>query len=389
MQSTTPVVLTDFRPVSLAEPIDQTEYIENLAHWMIKARTAELGGSFSAAEADELREAVKAFGVKPEYIGARELNAVMPGPEGFSLSTFPDIEVDPFGRDVSWRMDQNDQLLDAAFRLAFDDAEEAPSALVHVTSGGYSAPSPPQRYIAKRGWSDTAVAHIYHMGCFAAFPAVRSAVGSIYTDQALAPNARTRADIFHSEYFSLHVNLNARKPEDIISFTLFGDGFIRYSAVPETALPKGQRALRVIALQDAVVPDSADEMTWRLHTRQFSLHLGKDVPNYINDNCLAFAESLCAKAGFDFHQRKRDLAYAIHTGGPKILDYVQEQFQMAPDKMTHARELLLERGNMSSAACPHLWERILNDDSIAPGTKILSLGFGPGLTVAGMIMEKI
>jgi predicted naringenin-chalcone synthase len=44
---------------------------------------------------------------------------------------------------------------------------------------------------------------------------------------------------------------------------------------------------------------------------------------------------------------------------------------------------------MSSAACPHIWERIIGDETIKPGTKVLSLGFGPGLTVAGMIMEKV
>jgi predicted naringenin-chalcone synthase len=57
-------------------------------------------------------------------------------------------------------------------------------------------------------------------------------------------------------------------------------------------------------------------------------------------------------------------------------------------QITHSRAVLFERGNMSSATLPHVWERISQDDQIKPGTLIVSLAFGPGLTMAGTLFEK-
>jgi len=380
--------------------VSQEDYIDSLAFMMIRARLAACsvhGESERQAIAAEVREKVEKFAVSAEYIAGRELNAVtseMIDPvtrEMASLSTFPDIDNLPSGLPIDARMADNDALVDQVFAKVYDGVSVAPDDLVHVTSGGYSAPSPPQRFLAERGWLDTVVSHVYHMGCFGAFPAARAAAGALMTSYALEPeNPKKRADVVHAEYFSLHVNLGAQEPEDIISFTLFGDGFIKYSAVPETEFDLNtQHGLKIIAMQDEILPDSAGEMTWHLHTHQFALHLAKSVPYYIRDNCLGFARRLCAKVGIDFEIEKHNLAYAIHTGGPKILDLVEEQFGIEPEKLVHSRELLLERGNMSSAACPHLWDRIVRDEAIRPGTKVLSLGLGPGLTVAGMIMEKV
>lgn len=393
------VILTDFCPVQISQPVPQEVYIDSLARMMTKARLADC----PAASPDDVqaitakvRENVERFAVSPQYIAARELNAftaptTRSTPSGTPVFwAFPDIDKLPQGQPINIRMTDNDRLSDEVFAKVYEHVTKPPDELVHVTSGGYSAPSPPQRFLAERGWGNTVVDHVYHMGCFGAFPAARTASGALLTSYALEPNSpKKRADVIHAEYFSLHVDLGAQEPEDIISFTLFGDGFIKYSAVPDSEYDQTCGGLRIMAMQDTILADSAGEMTWHLNTHQFTLHLAKTVPQHIRDNCLAFARTLCAKAGIDFETERHDMAYAIHTGGPKILDFVEEELGLDSTKLAHSRRLLLERGNMSSAACPHIWDSIVRDETIAKGTKVLSIGFGPGLTVAGMIMEKV
>ena len=77
--------------------------------------------------------------------------------------------------------------------------------------------------------------------------------------------------------------------------------------------------------------------------------------------------------------------FAIHPGGPKILDHVEKLLSIDPRKNAHSHAVLRERGNMSSATLPHIRERILADRSILPGTPVLSLAFGPGLTICGKV----
>jgi predicted naringenin-chalcone synthase len=43
---------------------------------------------------------------------------------------------------------------------------------------------------------------------------------------------------------------------------------------------------------------------------------------------------------------------------------------------------------MSSATLPHVWKAILEDDAIPGKTLIVSLAFGPGLTLSGGILQK-
>ena len=66
------------------------------------------------------------------------------------------------------------------------------------------APSPVQQLVAARHWGKTTeVLHAYHMGCYAAHPALRIAAG-----QLMAQPADLRAvDIVHTELCSLHLDL--------------------------------------------------------------------------------------------------------------------------------------------------------------------------------------
>jgi predicted naringenin-chalcone synthase len=43
---------------------------------------------------------------------------------------------------------------------------------------------------------------------------------------------------------------------------------------------------------------------------------------------------------------------------------------------------------MSSATLPHIWQALVADDRVKDGALILSLAFGPGLTVSGNLLRK-
>jgi predicted naringenin-chalcone synthase len=51
--------------------------------------------------------------------------------------------------------------------------------------------------------------------------------------------------------------------------------------------------------------------------------------------------------------------------------------------------VLNEHGNMASATAPHIWQAIVESPEIPVGSKVLSMAFGPGLTVIGALFEKV
>jgi predicted naringenin-chalcone synthase len=253
-------------------------------------------------------------------------------------------------------------------------SDDAPDDLVHVTCTGYASPSGAQKLVARRGW-DTRVTHAYQMGCYAAIPALRIAAGMLATGSR-------RVDLAHTELCSLHFDPHRHATEQLVIQTLFADGLIRYVAVREA--PHG---LRVLALHERVLPDSADAMGWTIGDRTFQMTLARDVPARLADVLRDFVIALYRRAGLDIG-RVRDSVFAVHPGGPKILDRVEAVLELAPEQIEASRAVLRARGNMSSATVPHVWARLYADDRIPAGTPIATLAFGPGLTVCGALLEK-
>jgi alkylresorcinol/alkylpyrone synthase len=102
-----------------------------------------------------------------------------------------------------------------------------------------------------------------------------------------------------------------------------------------------------------------------------------------------FVEELLQRVGVDFERDKRRLIFAIHPGGPRIVEHIQEALGLDPDQVAISSSVFTENGNMSSATVPHILKQIVEEPSIPAGARVVSLAFGPGLTITGLVAEKI
>ena len=201
-------------------------------------------------------------------------------------------------------------------------------------------------------------------------------------------NIRARAEIVHTELCTLHFNPADHSPEQLIVQTLFADGHIRYSVQPENEFKPGERALEVLALREEMVPDSLEDMTWALSEWGFQMTLSRDVPGKIAGRLSHFLSALFFDAGMSYGAEAGEAIFAVHPGGPRILDSVAELLCLQEDQLRLSRNVLFERGNMSSATLPHIWMAAASDERIKPGRLVVSLAFGPGLTIAGALFRK-
>jgi predicted naringenin-chalcone synthase len=93
--------------------------------------------------------------------------------------------------------------------------------------------------------------------------------------------------------------------------------------------------------------------------------------------------------GLDFEREKSRMSFAIHPGGPAILNQIRAKLGIEESQIALSRQVLYENGNMASATAPHIWKLVAESPDIAVGTKVLSMAFGPGLTVIGALFEKV
>jgi predicted naringenin-chalcone synthase len=281
----------------------------------------------------------------------------------------------PHGRGTAARTRMFAEVVDAYFARAYASDVEPPDDLVHVTCTGYVSPSGAQKLVAARRWP-TRVTNACHMGCYAAMPALRIATGFLATGSR-------RVDLVHTELCSLHLDPSDHALEQLVVQSLFGDGLIRYAAVPERA----GAGLAIRALHERLVPETTDAMTWSVGDHGMQMTLARDVPDHIAAGVRGFVGELFARAGVEL-TRLRDAVVAVHPGGPKIIDRVQHALELADAQVAASRGVLRDCGNMSSATLPHVWARVLDDPDVASGTLVPSLAFGPGLTMCGALLEK-
>ncbi|HUL68575.1 MAG TPA: 3-oxoacyl-[acyl-carrier-protein] synthase III C-terminal domain-containing protein, partial [Burkholderiaceae bacterium] len=244
--------------------------------------------------------------------------------------------------------------------------------------------------VAHKEWFDTTVTHSYHMGCYGAFPAIRMAHGFLSSSHFGVTPRKQRVDIVHTELLSGHTNLEDYSVENIIVTTLFADGFIKYSVCSDDYVrAQGLRGLRILALHEHLLPNSADDMTWVPSSHQFQMTLSVRVPILIKQYVRAFVVSLLRKVDIDFEREKHSLMFAIHPGGPRIVEHIQDELGLRDENVAISKQVFRDNGNMSSATIPHILKGLLEEKAIPPGTRVVALGFGPGLTVTGLVLEKV
>ncbi len=274
------------------------------------------------------------------------------------------------GQDLKTRSNFFEQSADSMFASFYDNAS-LPDHILQVTCTGYTYPSAAQKIASLYNALNTTITNVYHMGCYAAIPAIRLASGMIKDQQT--------ADIVHTEMCSLHMNPALHDPEQLVVQTLFADGFIKY-----TVSNIQQKGFEVLTTHEALIPESIDHMSWKQESWGMKMHIAKSVPTLIQYHVAAFVKTLFEKADIPF----QTAYYAIHPGGPKIIDAIADTLSLQEKQFKHSTDILKQCGNMSSATLPHIWDHLLRDDTVQNGALIVSLAFGPGLTVAGAVMRK-
>ena len=298
--------------------------------------------------------------------GIQRRHGIMPIEEAIHLST-------------AQRMQAYEQfapeLAEQAARKAIIAAQITPKEitdLIVVSCTGFSAPGVDVALVDRLGLDRTVRRTIVgFMGCFGAISGLRTAVGSC------AANPDSVALVVCIEVCSLHMRADAT-PHNQVASALFGDGaaaaIVRSTSVDghaETGSIPGIGQLTTGHC--ALIPRTQELMTWRITDAGFAMTLDREVPSLLCECLNNFVADACAE---------KPRSYAIHPGGPGILDAADEALQLHGEcGIDASRDVLARFGNMSSPTVLFVLAEALRCGYQAP---TLMLAFGPGLTIESL-----
>jgi predicted naringenin-chalcone synthase len=262
----------------------------------------------------------------------------------------------------------------AAVAAALDDAGLSPADIGLFTVAsctGYATPGVDIRLARDLGMADTVQRLLVgHMGCYAALPALGAAADHVV--------ARGRpAVVLCLELTSLHLQPPTADLGQVVAHALFSDAAAAVVLEPRRT---GIAVLDVAARTDVA---TADHMTWDVTDLGFRMGLSPRVPDVLSVHVLPMVTDLLDRNGIGFDDVA---AWAVHPGGPRILDVVTDRLGLAGDALDASRAVLAEHGNCSSGTVLLVLERVLRGRP-ASGGHVVALAFGPGLTLYAALLR--
>ncbi len=263
----------------------------------------------------------------------------------------------------------------AASRLALRQSQLAPEEITHlitVSCTGFHAPGVDVAIIKDLRLSQsTQRTHVGYMGCHGALNGLRVAKAFLDADP------RARVLVCAVELCSLHYHYGW-DPQKVIANALFADGAAAVVGAPDSVAAVS--AWRVAASGSCLIPDSEQAMSWTIGDHGFVMTLSKQVPALIATHLRPWLTQWLADRGVPL----QDVAsWAIHPGGPRILDAVVESLGLDANAAKPSREVFAEYGNMSSPTVLFILDRLRRGNAPRP---CVALGFGPGLNAEATLL---
>jgi len=262
-----------------------------------------------------------------------------------------------------------------ASRSALDNAGVAAREITHLVSvscSGFSAPGFDLQLIQRIELSaGIARTHVGFMGCHGAMNALR--VARAFAESSPA----ARVLICAVELCTLHQRYGW-DPEQIVANALFADGA---AAVVGRADDSADGEWCLVDQASAVIPGTGDYMSWRIGDHGFKMTLSARVPEVIRAQLRPWLESWLARHRLTIGDVG---SWAVHPGGPRIVQACQDALVLDPSQLAASREVLAEFGNMSSPTVLFILDRLQARQANRP---CVALAFGPGLTIEAALLK--
>lgn len=331
---------------------------------------------------------------KTAYTWCRPAAAAIAAGENFSMTLPPDElpEFEPgesAGPTTGERMKMYAQFAgDLAFqsaKTALGNSEISGSEITHlvvVTCTGFNSPGVDIELINRLGLPNTTQrVNVGFMGCHAAINGLRTALAITQADS----NARVL--LCCVEICSLHYRFQW-DDEGIVGNALFADG----SASLVLGQPESNSVeacqWELIDSGSIVIPNSEQEMSWKVGDHGFEMKLTSEVGDAIENSLHEWLVNWLAAHDLEMSDIDH---WGVHPGGPRILSAVETSLGLEETQLQTSRSILRQYGNMSSPTVLFILNEFMTQtaESIPKeSSNCLLLAFGPGLVAEIALIQK-
>lgn len=248
--------------------------------------------------------------------------------------------------------------------------------LICVSCTGMSAPGIDTELIRRLDLNKSIQRiNINFMGCFAAVSGLKLA------DTIVKADSTAKVLLVSVELCTLHFQ-NEISDDYNLSNMLFSDG----SAAALISGKATKNALAVHGFHSDINDDGVNDMSWNISSTGFLMKLSSYVPKLLKLGFQDVLGKILDKYKIGIEELEH---WAIHPGGKRIIDNIQNEFSLDDQKLESSRNILSEYGNMSSPTILFVLDKLQKQNSDRNGEYIFTAAFGPGLTTETALLSYV
>ncbi|HEX3019482.1 MAG TPA: 3-oxoacyl-[acyl-carrier-protein] synthase III C-terminal domain-containing protein [Chitinispirillaceae bacterium] len=243
-------------------------------------------------------------------------------------------------------------------------------SLIVNTCTGYICPGISSYLIEKLNLrNDTRVYDLVGTGCGGAIP-------NIQLGTSLAKDGQTVVCVsveICSATFEMDNDINL-----LVSNSIFGDGA---AAALLWNKPIGVKVVDSVSL---FFPQFREHIRYIHKNGRLHNQLSSTLPAIIRDKAPEAVATVLSRNNLTCHDIEH---WAIHPGGVKILNYLQNALTLTDNQIQYSRFVLEKNGNMSSPTVLFILKDILNNGNVNNGDWGIVMAFGAGLSIYTLLLH--
>jgi alkylresorcinol/alkylpyrone synthase len=280
--------------------------------------------------------------------------------------------LDSFAKSNDKWIERAAELGEVAVLSALAQAGLSPIDIDHIfftTVTGIASPSIDAKLVNRLAMrADIKRTPIFGLGC------VGGAAGLARAADYLRGFPDHTALLVSVELCSLTLQLKDQSIANIIASGLFADGAAA-AVVSGGAIEEGARWPKVVASKSMFFHDTEQMMGWHVGETGFEIVLSAGVPDLVRNKLRQGADSFLEEQGLSRCDIKH---WVAHTGGPKVLQAMEEALEIPRCSLERSWKSLASIGNLSSASVLFVAADFLESNVARPGDYGVLLSMGPG-----------
>ena len=171
---------------------------------------------------------------------------------------------------------------------------------------------------------------------------------------------------------------------NVVATALFGDG------AAGAVLTTDGRGPAIRAWGEHTWPHSLDVMGWHVTQNGLEVRLSRGVPEVARHRVRRVTDEFLASVGLELADVDD---FICHPGGTRVLEALEDAFDLPSGGLAASREILRDYGNMSAATVLFILKRALvtsaaDNTQGAAARRYLMTGLGPGFSIGYLVLES-